>query len=384
MNRKTNSHSRTSNNDSNDVRTRPTHRPGQSLKKARAEFKEHGPRLSSQEARQLARGAELLDRAERIRENERKRKAAAKKKQEKESREREARRRMGIPTQEKVYVSPRQGRVVDFLKVEKRKGSLEVKAPLRELQEKLGHDMFCGVEEPYSNGWQKEGVEMKKDVDDDPWELEDVDERSLLDTVENVRPASCSVISQEDSRLPLDKQDCPTKGSHHGKTDVEHQHRLPMQLLNPDDIWDDFVDSATQVQREISCESPPERSSHQKSMSPPQSPPLSTQDVAFTDDDLVELGLDSHDSLIESIPSLSTVSVPCRTSGIGRTQVDVDRDRLLMPPPIIPASKLVEKTISQLPAKPVLQSASATSLSSDLLEADFELSSQDCREIDGG
>lgn len=65
---------------------------------AKAEYKKHGPRLSTQEFRTLERTIELEQRADRIRGAEQRRRDAKRKRLAKEAREREARHRMRIPS----------------------------------------------------------------------------------------------------------------------------------------------------------------------------------------------------------------------------------------------------------------------------------------------
>lgn len=82
---------------------RPTRPPRQTLAQARAEFKKHGPRISSQEQRRLDRGAELFKRAEKIKLAEQRKKLAKEKRALKEEKEREAKK--GIITIPKIAAS---------------------------------------------------------------------------------------------------------------------------------------------------------------------------------------------------------------------------------------------------------------------------------------
>ena len=98
------------------VTTRPTHAAPQTLAQAKRAFTSHGPRISTQQSRRDARGAELYNRAEGIKEAEKRRKQNAVKKAAKEERERESRRRMGIVSPRTKMVSASQGLLVGFVR----------------------------------------------------------------------------------------------------------------------------------------------------------------------------------------------------------------------------------------------------------------------------
>jgi len=98
------------------VTTRPTHAAPQTLAQAKRAFTSHGPRISTQQSRRDARGAELYNRAESIKEAEKRRKQNAAKRIAKEERERESRRRMGIVSPRTKKVSASQGLLVGFVR----------------------------------------------------------------------------------------------------------------------------------------------------------------------------------------------------------------------------------------------------------------------------
>lgn len=93
--------------------TTTTIRKPQTLAQAKAAYRKHGPRISSQEHRRLERGHELMLRAKRIKEREERKKANARRRSEKELRTRETRRNQGLPSQEPPKVRASQHRL-DF------------------------------------------------------------------------------------------------------------------------------------------------------------------------------------------------------------------------------------------------------------------------------
>ena len=337
------------------MHTRPTHRPPQTSKQAKAEYKKHGPRISSQEVRVLKRGAVLLERAERINENEKKRKAAAKKKQEKEAREREARQHMGIPSQ-KPYVSPHQELMFNWVHVGQKNAARieDVEAKQR------GEENSTGVKEfPGS----------------DPWDVEELDDGALLDTIEPLLAFSSGSdvessgpeargyrgSQQERPPLPCEPKKAPDP--------------LVLEGLDPCD----FVVSDTQVEREISVSPrfPPRRGSVDPVVPPddPSIPPLSTQDVSFSKDDLEELGmvkapapvpkpvqrciakypaklgrvLGSGEAVEDARPALEPQ--PARELPPSKSSTERARDRILMPPPRPPPDRVPSHTGKVNPAQ---------------------------------
>ncbi|CAF9939035.1 hypothetical protein IMSHALPRED_001181 [Imshaugia aleurites] len=96
-----------------------THRP-QTLKQAKKAYRKAGAtvRLSESEKAILERRAVLQERADRIKEREARRKANLKRKEERVQREREARHRMGMPTpptKEGIHVGPSQLHLSEFM-----------------------------------------------------------------------------------------------------------------------------------------------------------------------------------------------------------------------------------------------------------------------------
>ncbi|KAF6226164.1 hypothetical protein HO133_009030 [Letharia lupina] len=114
-----------------------TYRP-QTLKQAKKAYRKSGAtvRLSESEKAMLERRAVLQERADRIKEREARRKANLKRKEERVQREREARHRMGIPTpppKEGIHVGPSQSHLSEFMYAGvKRKGENEVEEEEKE------------------------------------------------------------------------------------------------------------------------------------------------------------------------------------------------------------------------------------------------------------
>ena len=96
--------------------TRPSVIPAKTSKQAHAEYKKYSPRLSSQEARQLQRGAELLERADKIKENEQRRRKAKQRKLQQQAKEREERNRRGMINQRQPMIAASQQNLNKFLR----------------------------------------------------------------------------------------------------------------------------------------------------------------------------------------------------------------------------------------------------------------------------
>lgn len=259
--------------------TRSTHRPPQTLAQAKADYARHGPRLSTQEARRLARGAELLRRAERLSEAEARRRCAARKRGERESRDREARARMGIGRRE---------------------------GPVGGSQRRLS----WGV------AGRMGGVE-KEEEEEEAQGVENAESALLSALGERVVTPSTAVVRNDfvTARVALHDNDAVPSPS---DRPCRKLARLPLPVLQsdtpapapalPDVSWDDFLDSSTQIARDLSSEpaattatataSGAEIASIRASM--PQPEPewslldlLSTQDVSLSNEDMQELGVEA-------------------------------------------------------------------------------------------
>ena len=87
----------------------------QTLRQAKKAYqKASGPRISDAERRRLKRAEQLQERADRIKEKDKQKRINRKKKEEKEQKERDTRRRMGLETEKEEKLSPRQFRIGVF------------------------------------------------------------------------------------------------------------------------------------------------------------------------------------------------------------------------------------------------------------------------------
>lgn len=311
------------------------------------------------------RGAELLERADKIRDNERRRKLANKKKVEKEAREREARRSMGVLSPDRVYISPRQERLFKWVKA----GGVG--------EEVIPHDRVLGAGQ----------------------ESADCFGGGDLDDVLALMPSQILLEDSSPCAVRSPKRPAPNTERHRPAA-----ARPPCEVIVQElESWDDVLPSSTQIEREISVPDgePPTAPQITRRACKNNSdledegsiPPLSTQDVSFSQDDLEELGIagiskqilesqnseeastdhrprneqrqPDHEVKTEHLLSPKNPAITSSTKPLGITSAK-ERDRRLMPPP-------------KLPVK-ALQSA-ALSLVDDIVASDFELSSQDCREI---
>jgi len=290
------------------VTTRPTHATPQTLAQAKRAFTSHGPRISTQQSRRDARGAELYNRAENIKEAEKRRKQNAAKRVAKEERERESRRRMGIMSPRTKKVSASQGLLVGFV---------------RTVGIGQGAGGYGKVPE---NGMIEEQDEEEEYMDDA------LDDTTLLEATE-VEPVLGAVTVVEtkhrEPRPPTVIQEPPEEITTKASTsftfstdfvlareitwtqDLEAARSFDSELiaspsLTPDeqpgaplesivDTWDDFILSNTQIEHEITS-SPPRKitkTMHAKCIAspphtnaafmnnPPRAKPLSEADDSF-------------------------------------------------------------------------------------------------------
>ncbi|KAF2228597.1 hypothetical protein EV356DRAFT_512702 [Viridothelium virens] len=143
------------------METRPNHLPPQKLRQARAAFRKSGgqPRLSDREYRELQRGAELQQRANKIKESERRKKLNRQKRAEKEQQEREAKRQKLLEDQEKGKM---------FL------GSTQF--PRSQFRIEKFITALDGTREETK-------VAEKLEISAEPWDEDDVDDVSLLEVL---------------------------------------------------------------------------------------------------------------------------------------------------------------------------------------------------------
>lgn len=287
--------------------------------------------MSSQEQRRADRGSELYRRAEKIKEAEKRRKESVKRKHEKEQREREARRRMGIASQ-KPYFSQHQLRLESFVRTK-------------------------GAEGSDSTGSATLSTENKDDRDDvqEPWVEDDIDDGLLLQS-----------LSMPRLSIPKPETEFVTARSIINPEDHSNRDKLAKETfkspLDNNCDWNDFLISNTQIERDIS--SPSTRTAAmESSYVDPFLELLSTQDVNFSFDDMEEPSCNPPQKQQQQPPPLS---IPRPSKELSERE----RDAILMPPPQLPRPR-------KAPAIPVIQNTEVF----DLFSLDFNLSTQDCREI---
>ncbi|KAL9093033.1 MAG: hypothetical protein Q9165_004171 [Trypethelium subeluteriae] len=155
--------------------TRPNHLPPQKLRQARAAFRKSGgqPRLSDQEYRELQRGAELQERANKIKESERRKKLNRQKRAEKEQEERQTKRQRLLEDQKKgkLFLGSTQFPRSQF-RIEKFITGLDGTREEIKVAEKL-----------------EESIE--------PWDEDDVDDVSLLEVLN-----TCEASTESLATLP--------------------------------------------------------------------------------------------------------------------------------------------------------------------------------------
>lgn len=379
------------------MQTRPTiDKRLRTLKEARNDYKIHGPRLSSQESRQLERGAELLRRAEKLKQAEKNRKASAKRRQDKERRESEARRRMGIPSQ---------GPVIARSQV----------------------SLTGWVKAPTTNA-KLANVKEKSCLTTDPWETDGLDDDIFLETIEEkvaaiastrdwaqlqglseigngtknhlaafARPQDVVEKQAEDNVsqyvVPQHSalENAQALGRHDTLEAIDKHTEIPSVTRDID--LEDFLISNTQVEREIA--DPTSNKDHPSRVPKPPASTIdldfadfmSTQDVSLSAADLTDMGLDgprSRNIIVAgtSRPVLTHKTEPLRSSlgvlsPVGEETKRQLSDRKLMPPPSIVKQRGLPSRLTMFEAPIPRTHAIQYQIS------DFDLSSQDCREIAG-
>ncbi|KAI9717588.1 MAG: hypothetical protein M1828_007149 [Chrysothrix sp. TS-e1954] len=308
--------------------TRPTHRSAQTLRQAKRDYTKHGPRISSQEARQLARGAELMQRAERIKEADRRRKKNLEKKREKEQRDREVRRSLGVQDADEKKrfgrLSQRQSFLDGFVKAEDVPKEQRRQVPV------------TGPKPLEATSIEKGGLDE-----------DDLDDEALIELVPALLSATEKVPATGEQAMGKPVSSCLNT-----QTEAVRTERKAEGL---EDGWGDFLISNTQIQREIDVP----RRSVPSVVDDDHFPFLSTQDVTISNDDLEEFGVCSKPGVIAEYqvrPRQALVAQAKRAS-----------DCELMPPPPNPV------------LKPSLRQSICDTL--HLAPTDFDMSTQDYREI---
>lgn len=348
------------------MQTRHTNRPPQTLKQAKAEYKKYGPRISSQEQRHLERGAELWRRAEKIKETDKRRKKVAEKKRIREEKMQEERKRLNIKAPE-PWISPRQTRVVNFFRCDKAGGNrinlhLSSKLDSEEVdtQEEKDHQSRL-------NCMEEDDTEPETEAEDSAGEAE----KSISKHQMQLQRSFEDFSFDEDTMAILDKQIAlhsqPTSAAKPPST--SNDTVLQLDLAN---FPSDFFPSNTQVHREICISEPPVECTVAKGSETLKSPHmdtdqhldiiLSTQDVELSSQDLDGVSLQG---------SRSARSTSFQHAAMPEGKQDARSAKELMPPPLLPV-KVFYSSMNQ-----------ANELQAESEPWDFELSTQDCRDMVG-
>lgn len=321
---------------------RPSHLPPKTLKQAKNDFKVNGPRISTQQSRQLARGVELYERAEKIKDAEKRKRQNAVRKAAKEERERESRKRMGIPSpprRDVKRVAASQKLLIGFVRVVGVAGKEEKVAETEGKVCKEGAAQDAKVLEE-----DREQVDNEEDYLDDT-----LDDTSLLEAVaEECLKGSMPDRTAEEPQIPrpskrrrLQKstsiqattsfssndfvlareitwtQDIEAAKSRSVTVDVVEEIITPTvqdatPVVHPptsrsDLVWADFLLSNTQLEREIAPSPPVIRTRHTKD----------AEEIAATTQPI--LGPTSSDSF-STLPDSPTLEM--QMTSLSRNTVD--------------------------------------------------------------
>ncbi|KAK5158620.1 hypothetical protein LTR04_005194 [Oleoguttula sp. CCFEE 6159] len=312
--------------------TTPHHRP-QTLKQAKAAYKARSrPYVSEREQRQLERGAELLRRAERIKEAERRKKENLKRRAERETKEREAKKRMWLGREGYVWS--------------------QVPKPSQAIL-----DMFVRIKGRDEGGETKIEVDGGRTAEYEPWDVDEVDDETLLDVLDDdVGDAMAHKPQPISPPRPLKTED---------ETAYRPASRRPaVQGSNDLHLWEDFLASSTQIARELK-----EDDKQVVSIQPPAASLIfGSQDFKLSVEDMQELGIGEK-------PKWKTAKgiLQCNTNRASPA-------RTMMPPPRPPITKKIDADRKMMPPpamKPVKKQASGAINASVLSVQDHGISSQD-------
>jgi hypothetical protein len=337
-------------------------------RQAKADFRKHGPRISDTELRKMERRDELEARAERVRELEKKRKQSKRKREEKEERGRDAKQRMGIGLATQLAgFSHTQKRMKTGMEafVGKAKAQSNGKENVDHgtcgsvksvgtniLRTPLGGDI-TQLDEADERGYEYPRGEEFWDDDapflDDETLLADLEpapeaaiampppprprvveatilERSKDVVKNNVIGDDCRSPSNQASdiqrassqddilELPTSKPnpstDCPTSPQ-------DEQTKAPLNPpVSPIGLWDDFLQSGTQITRELSQAITPSKAASEAATILP----LSTQDLELSPTDLLYFEAKSNNtnpkvSVADGVASRDFAYFGCAANG---------------------------------------------------------------------
>ena len=289
----------------------------QPLRQAKKAYqKASGPRISDAERRRLQRAEQLQERADRIKEKDKQKRINRKKKEEKEQKERDTRRRMGLETEREDKLSPRQVRIGVFFgrgegredgggMVCTKRRKIEVdstgeedgkrqlrREPLKEIQPNL----VCQEDEAANGSHSRpepKGAPAPL-LSDEEWASFFASSTQIAREISE--PKTTNSHPRHFSQSPQPSPALPPPATHPSNPDVAEC----LALLSSQDLEDYEGTPATSKITIITADHPqPQKPPIAKasSLKPPTNlifsdfPFISTQDLAFTDEDLQDLGL---------------------------------------------------------------------------------------------
>jgi len=240
-------------------------------KQAKAAYKARGQTISDAERKRLARGAELLERAQRIKQQEK--------------RKRELR-----PKQGEKQHGEKQGLLPELLGTQLR-------------LDKFGHKSSQYHLGKFVKKQTSRDAQPSKPATKDPWEDDDLDEDSLLDAVRTERPPA---PERPSNKLPT------TTLTPSG---LCRQDSAAHVLSGAGWAMDDFIDSSTQIARDLQ----PDKITHESTKQ--------TQWPSFSADDAwIEEGMEDIEKVLEQAEASFS-------QGSNRGTTEPLSDTALMPPP---------------------------------------------------
>ncbi|KAF2274345.1 uncharacterized protein EI97DRAFT_460208 [Westerdykella ornata] len=276
--------------------TRPV-RIAQTTTEAKKEYKKSGLKLSDAQLRQLHREHELDQRAARIREQEERKRAAKRKREENERKQREARRQLGIGlATQMIGYSRTQAQMKNGMEafVGLKKHKPEQDARQLEVNKKLEAIAVTVEKEPWDDdafeAFDTEDIAVEDipglvGIDVDSFIDDDLDDETLLEVHDLIVPdicpprpqSSCNPHSNSETgrnqaaspefERPTTPAACKSSIPQLNTTFKVGTPKLPAsKVVQPPvrscspvpiviDNWEDFLDSSTQIARELSSES---------------------------------------------------------------------------------------------------------------------------------
>lgn len=292
----------------------PSHGGAQTIKQAKAAFKARGSvAVSSAEQRRLERGATLLERASRLKEQEQRRKLQAKRRDEQPAKDKPVQ----LGTQVKL--------------------------------DKFGYKSSQFHLGAFLKASRRQSVAGKSE--EEPWDSEDVDDDTLLDIAvasdvqHPPKPKAASTMTRKTSVL---------------KSASNHQIDSPFH----EDLshWDDFLESSTQLERELSSEKQIAPTKSSKSMPRISSFNSVDFDLDLSTEDLEELELGFAQTRIPPPPRPASSWESASKRDFMTTSTKSVVDRKTMPPQPPFTSKQNKMDSKLMPSPNFLPAAKSKSI----------------------